>query len=76
MTIKKADADNSLIAADDTLDDYLGQQIREHHRRHGNDVQHPTEAMIAFALLYIADKLDSIDTRLLRLVKLGEQCDD
>lgn len=76
MTIKKADADNSLTAADDILDDCLDKLIAIHHRRHSETVAPSTDVMTAFALLYIADKLDSIDTRLLRLVKLGEQCHD
>lgn len=60
MTIKKPIAYNSNNAADDLLEIFLNEYA---HRRESNLSQINT-----FALLYIADKLDSIDTRLLKLV--------
>ena len=71
MTIKKPEAPNNTMAADDLLQNYLErmtllESLME--ELQGDDRQTSFNQTATFALLYIADKLDSIDTRLFHLV--------
>ncbi len=60
MSVKKAEQTNSDRAADDCLADCL--------HNYSHRTKFTAENIRVFALLYIADKLDSIDTRLFHLV--------
>ena len=62
MTFKTESGTNSNLCADDALGDLLKTYSGESVDYTDNDTA------ISFALLYIADKLDSIDTRLFHLV--------
>lgn len=61
MTAKSASRTNTNRCADDALEDCLTTYC-------GLDEFTGDKEVMAFALLYIADKLDSIDTRLFHLV--------
>ena len=65
LRCKKPEASNSSMAADDLLEIFLDEYAC---RRQSSPQQINT-----FALLTIADKLDSIDTRLMHLVRQQEQ---
>ena len=61
MTVKTAFETNTNRPADDALEDCLSTYC-------GLQEFTSDKEVMAFALLYIADKLDSIDTRLFHLV--------
>jgi hypothetical protein len=65
MTVKQATELNINPAADDVRDECLDTYCNVDNLATDSEV-------IAFALLYLCDKLDSIDTRLYRLLKEGE----
>lgn len=71
MTVNNPESFNKCVAADDLLQEYLERMTLLEgvmDQLHGDDRLTSFHQINAFALLYIADKLDSIDTRLMHLV--------